>query len=62
MLLTVNVNNNNRNVINNSKIIRSASLKQNVGAKTAGDLKHLLDVSTVEIGWSSLLAREFVYL
>ena len=50
MLLTVNVNNNNRNAINNSKIIRSASLKQNVGAKTAGDLKHLLDVSTVEIG------------
>ena len=49
MLLTVNVNNNNGNVINNSKIIRSASSKQNVGAKTAGDLKHLLDVSTVEI-------------
>ena len=49
MLLTVNVIHNNRNVINNGKIIRSASSKQNVGANAAGDLKHLLDFSTVEI-------------
>ena len=49
MSLTVNVNINNRNVINNGKIIRSASSKQNVGVKTGGDVKHMLDVSTVEV-------------
>ena len=35
--------------INNSQIIRLASAKQNVVAKTAGDLKHLLKVSTLGI-------------
>ena len=48
-------------IICNIKIVCSAFSKQNLVAKAAGGLKHLLNVSTLEIIWSSLLAPEFVY-
>ena len=48
-------------ISNNNISLRLASSKQNVLAKTAGYLKHLLNVSTLEIIWASLLAPEFVY-
>ena len=48
-------------IVNNSKTVSLAFAKQNVVAKTADGLKHLLNVSTLDIIWSSLFAPEHVY-
>ena len=43
-----------------NRVICLASARQNMVARTEGELKHLLNVRTLGITWSSLLVPEFV--
>ena len=43
-----------------NRVICLASARQNMVARTEGELKHLLNVRTLGIIWSSLLVPEFV--